>query len=536
MANIRLWSTTAASNNFSTGLGGWPENMLAASVNNAARQNLADVRGTFQQYPYFDWGHTPTRTGATTFTVPTDLTTVYKVGLRIQCTDATELYGVITSSVYGAVTTVTVVLDSGSLTASLSAVAVQMAPQLDALPVVTTAGGTTTYTAVLPGVTAYHTKLAFIVIMNDTNTGSSTLNINGLGAKTIKFGTQTMSSGSLVIGRAYPMAYDGTDLQVSGLAFAEAGGATTNVQYNLSDALFGDSGFTYNGLGTATLTTGLTVGGNSTAAGKINFKEDTDNGTNTCILSGPQSTGDVTITLPASTGTVVLEDNAVALSAKTSYNGAVITPATTTVGAKIALKEGTNNGTNTVTIAAPDSTADVVATLQAVTGTIALTSDIPTIATGTVFNTQIGSLTTSSTVAVTANTWTDSGLTVNITPTSSSNKVMIQGSITLSHAGTNGGFSIRIVRGSTAIGVATDPQASQLAATSGAYLTSQGVDAFSLPFFFVDSPATSSATTYKIQISSSASQNMFVNRTATDTNSASFRRYASNIIVQEVKV
>lgn len=157
---------------------------------------------------------------------------------------------------------------------------------------------------------------------------------------------------------------------------AAAGGAATNVQFNTGGVLAGDSGFIY-GSGIATLTTGLVVGGNATAAGYVDFKEDTDNGTNRARLAGPASTADVTITLPASTGTVVLEDNAVALTAKTGYNSAVITAPTTTVGGNIKLLEGTNNGTNTITLQAPASTADVTATFQAVTGTVALSADVP---------------------------------------------------------------------------------------------------------------------------------------------------------------
>jgi hypothetical protein len=47
------------------------------------------------------------------------------------------------------------------------------------------------------------------------------------------------------------------------------------------------------------------LSGSSSAAGSILFKEDTDNGTNSATLIGPASTGDVTITLPASTDTLV---------------------------------------------------------------------------------------------------------------------------------------------------------------------------------------------------------------------------------------
>ena len=62
--------------------------------------------------------------------------------------------------------------------------------------------------------------------------------------------------------------------------------------------------------GTQTLTnksmTAPILTGSSSAAGSILFKEDTDNGTNAVTLIGPASTADVTVTLPASAGTVAL--------------------------------------------------------------------------------------------------------------------------------------------------------------------------------------------------------------------------------------
>ena len=52
--------------------------------------------------------------------------------------------------------------------------------------------------------------------------------------------------------------------------------------------------------------TAPTLTGSASAAGSILFKEDTDNGTNAVTLIGPASTADVTVTLPASAGTVAL--------------------------------------------------------------------------------------------------------------------------------------------------------------------------------------------------------------------------------------
>ena len=70
--------------------------------------------------------------------------------------------------------------------------------------------------------------------------------------------------------------------------------------------------------GTETLTnkslTAPVLTGSSTSAGSIIFKEDTDNGTNSATLKGPASTADVTITLPAETGTILTTASSIANS------------------------------------------------------------------------------------------------------------------------------------------------------------------------------------------------------------------------------
>ena len=70
--------------------------------------------------------------------------------------------------------------------------------------------------------------------------------------------------------------------------------------------------------GTETLTnkslTAPILTGSSSSAGSIIFKEDTDNGTNSATLKGPASTADVTITLPAETGTVLTTASSIANS------------------------------------------------------------------------------------------------------------------------------------------------------------------------------------------------------------------------------
>ena len=102
----------------------------------------------------------------------------------------------------------------------------------------------------------------------------------------------------------------------------------------------------------------------------------------------------------------------------------------------------------------------------------------------------------------TSGSWTDTGLSCAITPTSSSSKVFCMvslGSISAT-AGTSTGF--RLVRGSTDIGM-PDSTALQSGFTN-IYDADQQILA-SACFNYLDSPATTSATTYKITWRNSSS-------------------------------
>ena len=117
---------------------------------------------------------------------------------------------------------------------------------------------------------------------------------------------------------------------------------------------------------TTTTATGHSIvlgAASNSAAGSIKFLEGTDNGTNGVTLQGPASTGDVTVLLPASADTLVGKATTDTLTNKTLtapvMSAPVISATSTTVGGKLKLLEGTDNGTNGVTLVAPASTADV---------------------------------------------------------------------------------------------------------------------------------------------------------------------------------
>jgi hypothetical protein len=137
------------------------------------------------------------------------------------------------------------------------------------------------------------------------------------------------------------------------------------------------------------------------------------------------------------------------------------------------------------------------------------------------------------TVASTA--YTDiTGLSVSITPTSASNKVlvvaMVQGAGT---ASSSSGF-LQLVRDSTAIGLGdtagTRTRVTGMVARGG--LTAG--DMVTSTMVFLDSPATTSATTYKVQMRGQTGTTVFVNRAENDADDPSRPRGISSITVFEV--
>lgn len=123
MSKLGTWSTTPANNN-STPPDGWPEGQAPSTVNDCAREMMAQVRTYINDAQYIDLNDVPTRTGATTFTFPTNVVSTYEIGRRIKCFDNTTLYGTIISATFAATTNITLRLDSGVLTSSLSSVAI----------------------------------------------------------------------------------------------------------------------------------------------------------------------------------------------------------------------------------------------------------------------------------------------------------------------------------------------------------------------------------------------------------------------------
>lgn len=91
---------------------------------------------------------------------------------------------------------------------------------------VVTASGTDTYTATItPAPAAYVSGKIYAVKFTNANTGAATINLNSLGAKSIKKnGSTALGSGDISAGQVYLLAYDGTNFQVTS---SIGGGGTT---------------------------------------------------------------------------------------------------------------------------------------------------------------------------------------------------------------------------------------------------------------------------------------------------------------------
>jgi hypothetical protein len=122
------------------------------------------------------------------------------------------------------------------------------------------------------------------------------------------------------------------------------------------------------------------------------------------------------------------------------------------------------------------------------------------------------------------------GLSVSITPTSATSKILI---IFLVSVGPSDVLSVQLVRDSTAICLGDSGGGSRFQATTGGLTPQNGDKVVPAAGNFLDSPATTSATTYKIQMRNYTGTS-YVNRTLLDTSAAYTARSTSTITVMEI--
>ena len=193
------------------------------------------------------------------------------------------------------------------------------------------------------------------------------------------------------------------------------------------------------------------------------------------------------------------------------------------------------NTSGTITLDAPAVAGTTTLTLPATSGTIVTTTSgaitSAQLPAGSVI--QVVSVIKTDSFTTTSTSLVDiTGLSVSITPTSASSKILILVNVrgTSSDATANAGDSgITLLRGATAIAVSTAGSLKNfMGQLSGRNIGSTAVTA-SASVSFLDSPGTTSATTYKLQ-GLAGGGTLFINRDQDGGNGS-----VSSITLMEIK-
>ena len=198
---------------------------------------------------------------------------------------------------------------------------------------------------------------------------------------------------------------------------------------------------------------------------------------------------------------------------------------------KVAIK-GNASGTGTFTVEAPNSNTDRTLVLPDEAGTVLTSASTNNFPAGSVL--QVVSFTKTNTASFADGAYRDTGLSVSITPSATSSKIMIIYDAQMSAVTGQYQLSTQIVRGSTPVGIAdeannrvTTTSVSTRVNDSNTYQSSSG--------FFLDSPNSTSALTYKIwSFLQTGGGTYYINRTVTDNDNVSSPRAASTITLMEV--
>ena len=135
-------------------------------------------------------------------------------------------------------------------------------------------------------------------------------------------------------------------------------------------------------------------------------------------------------------------------------------------------------------------------------------------------------------------TFVDIGLSVAITPTSATSKVLITYSVCTGIVSGGYGCALILVRGSTNIALG-DADGNKTRVSSLAQSGNSGAAGYQVYYQaqdFLDSPSTTSATTYKLTARgwNSSPGSFYINRSATESDTASFTRAISTITAMEI--
>ncbi len=140
------------------------------------------------------------------------------------------------------------------------------------------------------------------------------------------------------------------------------------------------------------------------------------------------------------------------------------------------------------------------------------------------------------TFSMTGTTWTTvTGATVNITPSSTSNKILIQGSLVLSNNGSTVTTYAALARSGTLLGIGT-AAGNRVGSGGSSTLSSSDTYAVVGPIFlqYLDSPSSTSSLTYQIQVRTTDTNTLYVGRTGDDNDASNRGRFSTIITAMEV--
>ena len=190
-----------------------------------------------------------------------------------------------------------------------------------------------------------------------------------------------------------------------------------------------------------------------------------------------------------------------------------------------------HSGGNGVSIVAPDSNPASDRTLKLPSdgdGTILTTNS----ATGKIL--QVVQTVKTDTASTGSSSFADI-LTVSITPTAATSKILLTGDLKIGYSSYTASVAWKFVRDSTDLFIG-DADGSRTRCTWGLEDGHNNSTIYQLDTTngtFLDSPNTTSAITYKVQWAAETAT-MYLNRTGNDGNSAAYPRTASSLTVMEV--
>ena len=162
---------------------------------------------------------------------------------------------------------------------------------------------------------------------------------------------------------------------------------------------------------------------------------------------------------------------------------------------------------------------------------------LPAGSAGGIIQVRSTTFTDNATYAISGMTWTEvTGLTTTITPTRSDSKILCMVTIGgIASNGHNQRFGMALRRGSTNIGVNDASGGGHTRANWASCGRNTGnIISNWACFNHLDSPASTSAQTYKIMITTEGSQTLYVNRSEADADSSSVFRAASSLTLMEI--